>query len=169
MTDAGNAESPLKVGERFRHVLLFTVILSSSFTVTSLVFSLMNSYMGLAQLALVSFNTSSFITLIISLTLHVVFQNKTSLRVLLMSCASFIIAYYLYLGSKVLSNSLTVIPYPLLIELRNGSHSTYVLDLPQAILITLLVYRLFQRRRRPIPASERALAVEKPSAPRTSS
>lgn len=169
MSSAGNAESSLKVSKRFRHALVFIFILSSSFTVMNLAFSLMNSHMGLTQLVLISFNTSSFITLIASLTLHIAFQSKTSLRVLLMSCASFIIAYYLYLGSKVLSNSLAVTPYPLLIELRSSAHSTYVLDLPQAILITLLIYYLFKRRRRSVPTSEKALITEKPSASWTSS
>ncbi|MEM4486507.1 MAG: hypothetical protein QW116_04645 [Zestosphaera sp.] len=146
MSDAGNAEPLLKVFKRLTYVMVFLIIFAPTLAIVNILFPTSNAYADSAQRTLIVLSVSSFTTLVISMALHVALQSRTTWGVLLMSCTLFIITYYTYLGSRIISSNLSVTPYPLFIELKNGARSVYVLDLPQIIVVMLVIYYLRKRR-----------------------
>lgn len=156
MSSAGNADTLLRMFKRVAHVMVFLAIFAGSFIAVSTLFPRSSTYIDVSQRLFVILSVSSFTTLVISTVLHVSLQSRITLRVLVMSSAFFIIMYYIHFSNKVLSNGLSVIPYPFLIELKGNAYSAYVLDLPQIIITGFIAYYIYKRvcRRRSIPALE---------------
>lgn len=131
--------------------MIFILILAGFFTLINLIMVKLGFQESPPQRFFTVLNTASFATLIVTLILHTVYQNRNTDVMLLISCGVFTVSYYGYVTFKALSRGLTVIPYPLLIELRGSSNSAYVVDLPQIIIISLLTHYVYRRRKKPAP------------------
>ncbi|MFN3268523.1 MAG: hypothetical protein ACK416_04620 [Zestosphaera sp.] len=146
MSYAGNTESSRMFQVDPTYLIIFVLLFMGFFTLINLLIGFQES---LAQKFLTVLNTASFVTLVSVLILHTIYQNKNTAAILLISCGVFVISYYSYVIFKALSKDLTIIPYPLLIELKGSSNSVYVVDLPQIIIISLLVYYTYKKHKKP--------------------
>lgn len=151
MSYAGNTESPRMFRVDPTYLIIFVLLFTGFFTLINLLIGFQES---LAQKFLTVLNTASFVTLVSVLVLHTIYQNKNTAAILLISCGIFVISYYSYVIFKALSKDLTIIPYPLLIELKGSSNSAYVVDLPQIIIISLLVYYTYKKHKKPSKPEE---------------
>ena len=151
MSDAGNAELPRMFRIEPTYLVVFILLFVIFFTLVNVATVALTFQESLLQRLLTILNVTSFVTLIATLILHTIHQNKDTTRLLLISCGVFIIFYYGYVVSKALSRGLAITPYPLLLELRGSSNSAYVIDLPQIIIISLLIYYVYKKRRKHVP------------------
>ncbi|MEO3992962.1 MAG: hypothetical protein QN229_01440 [Desulfurococcaceae archaeon TW002] len=145
MSDAGNAESSYLLRMDLTYLIIFALLFVSFFTLINLMSPVLRFQENSLQKFFTVLNITSFITLIAALILHTVYLSKNTTKILLISCGIFIVSYYSDIAIKAFSRSLTIILYPLLIELRGSSNSAYVIDLPQIIIISLLTYYTYKK------------------------
>ncbi len=144
MSYAGNTESSRMFRVDSTYLIIFVLLFTGFFTLINLLIGFQES---LPQRFLTVLNTASFVTLVSVLILHTIYHNKNTAAILLISCGIFVISYYSYVIFKAFSKDLTIIPYPLLIELKGSSNSVYVVDLPQIIIISLLIRYAYKKHK----------------------
>ncbi|MGC8975117.1 MAG: hypothetical protein ACP5KB_02835 [Thermoprotei archaeon] len=162
MSSAGNTDLPRSPRIDPIYLVVFVLLFTGFFTLINVASATLGFQESLPQRFLTALNTASFTTLIATLILHTIYQNRNTVSVLLISCGVFIVSYYSYVIFKALSKGLAIIPYPLLIELRGSSNSAYVIDLPQIIVISLLAYYTYRKHRRFVSQSTRETITKEP-------
>ncbi len=153
MSGAGNAELTRLLRIDPTYLIVFLLLFAGFFTLINL----MSAMLGFQESALQRFftvlNATSFATLVVVAILYTVQQNENTAKILLISCGVFVVSFYSYVCIKAFSRGLTIMPYPLLIELRSVKGSAYVVDLPQIIVIALLAHYVYKKLRKPAAES----------------
>jgi hypothetical protein len=153
MSGAGNAELTRLLRIDPTYLIVFLLLFAGFFTLINL----MSATLGFQESALQRFftvlNATSFATLVVVAILYTVQQNENTAKILLISCGVFVVSFYSYVFIKAFSRGLTIMPYPLLIELRSVKGSAYVVDLPQIIIIALLARYVYKKLRKPAAES----------------
>lgn len=160
MSSAGNAESLRLLQIDPTYLIVFILIFTGFFTLINVLTAMLGFQESPPQRFFTLLNAASFATLIVTLILHTIYQNRDTAGMLLISCGVFMVSYYGYVTLKAFSRGLAVIPYPLLIELRGSSNSAYVVDLPQIVVISLLTYYVYRKHKKPAPQNMNEAGAE---------
>ncbi len=134
MIFAGNAEPSFK--HRFTISLTISILL---YIITYILFWFTSSLTGV-RVDHVTLSLITSFTLLLGLLILRVFKNTDIMHYLLTFFSILtVVTYYLYIASIVTTRRLTFTLMPFFLIITNGIYATYIIDIPQIILITYAV------------------------------